>query len=151
MCRTLSGAISAQTFYLSLGRANLLKALEGHGIDSIAELHHTDNTLRVDHGWGGYGAGAGASLGDTNGILIPEIQFQTNDAWPIVRGTASGRGAPILLMDKFSKGILYVLTVPENANDLYALPQPVLAQLRQYIMAVFPVCIDAPARVSLRL
>ena len=129
--------------------ANLLKALEGHGIESIAELHHTGNVLRVDHWWSGYGAGAGFSLGDTTGILIPEIQFQTNDAWPIVRGTASGRGAPILLMDKFSKGVLYVLTVPENASDLYALPQPVLAQLRHYLLAGFPVEMDAPAKVSL--
>jgi hypothetical protein len=129
--------------------ANLLKALEGHGIEQIAELHNTGNILRVDHWWGGYGAGAGANLGDTNGILIPEVQFQTNDAWPIVRGTANGRGAPILLMDKFSKGILYVLTIPENANDLYALPQPVLQQLRQYLMVGFPVWMGAPAKVSL--
>jgi hypothetical protein len=129
--------------------ANLLRALEGHGIESIAELHHTGNVLRVDHWWSGFGAGAGFSLGDTNGILVPEIQFQTNDAWPIVRGTASGRGAPLLLMDKFSRGILYVLVVPENATDLYSLPQPVLAQLRQYLMAGFPVLMDAPAKVSL--
>jgi hypothetical protein len=129
--------------------ANLLKALEGRGIENIAELHHTGNVLRVDHWWGGYGAGAGYSLGDTNGMLVPEIQFQTNDAWPIVRGTAGGRGAPILLMDKFSKGILHVLVVPENATDLYALPQPVLAQLRQYLMAGFPAVLDAPAKVSL--
>jgi hypothetical protein len=130
--------------------ANLLKALEGHGIESIAELHHTGNVLRVDHWWGGFfGPGAGFSLADTNGILVPEIQFQTNDAWPMVRGTANGRGAPLLLLDKFSKGILYVLVVPENATDLYSLPQPVLAQLRQYLMAGFPVVMDAPAKVSL--
>lgn len=129
--------------------ANLLKALEGKGIEQIAELHNTGNVLRVDQWWGGYGAGAGANLGDTNGILIPEIQFQTNDAWPIVRGTANGRGAPILLMDKYSKGILYVLTIPENANDLYALPQGVLTQIKQYIMAGSPVWMDAPAKVSL--
>lgn len=129
--------------------ANLLKALEGKGIEQIAELHNTGNILRVDQWWGGYGAGAGSNLGDTNGILIPEIQFQTNDAWPIVRGTANGRGAPILLMDKYSKGILYVLTIPENANDLYALPQGVLTQIKQYIMARFPVWMDAPAKVSL--
>jgi hypothetical protein len=52
-------------------------------------------------------------------------------------------------MDKFSKGILYILTVPENANDLYALPQPVLTQLKQYLMVRFPVTMDAPAKVSL--
>ena len=129
--------------------AKLLQALQGHGIEHIAEIHPTGNVLRVDHWWGGYGAGAGANLGDANGILVPEIEFQTNDAWPIVRGTANGRGAPILLMDKYSKGILYVLTVPENATDLYLLPQPVLAQLRQYLMPRFPVSIDAPAKVSL--
>lgn len=129
--------------------ANLLKALQGHGIEKIAEIHATGNILHVDHWWGGYGAGAGANLGDTNGILLPEMEFQTNDAWPIVRGTASGRGAPLLLMDKYSKGILYVLTVPENANDLYSLPQPVLDQLRQYLMVRFPVTMDAPAKVSL--
>lgn len=129
--------------------ARLLKALEGHGIEHIAEMRPTGNILRVDHWWGGYGAGAGANLGDTNGMLVPEIEFQTNDAWPIVRGTANGRGAPILLMDKYSHGILYVLTVPENANDLYSLPQPVLKQLRQYLMVRFPVMLDAPAKVSL--
>jgi hypothetical protein len=130
--------------------ANLLKALEGHGIESIAELHHTGNVLKVDHWWGGFfGPGAGFNLADTNGILLPEIQFQTNDAWPMVRATANGRGAPLLLLDKFSKGILYVLAVPENATDLYLLPQPVLAQLRHYLMAGFPVEMDAPAKISL--
>lgn len=129
--------------------ARLLEALQGRGIDQIAEIHPTGNILRVDHWWGGYGAGAGANLGDAAGILMPEIEFQTNDAWPIVRGTASGRGAPLLLMDKYSKGILYVLTVPENANDLYALPQAVLAQLRRYLLVRFPVSMDAPAKVSL--
>lgn len=129
--------------------AKLLHALQGHGIESIAEIRTTGNTLRVDHWWGGYGAGAGANLGDTSGMLVPEIAFQTNDAWPIVRGTANGRGAPILLMDKYSKGILYILAVPENANDLYDLPQPVLKQLRDYLMVRFPLWIDAPAKVSL--
>jgi hypothetical protein len=66
-----------------------------------------------------------------------------------VRGTANGRGAPLLIMDRYSKGILYVLTIPENANDLYSLPQPVLTQIRQYLLRGFPVQIDAPSKVSL--
>jgi hypothetical protein len=73
----------------------------------------------------------------------------TNDAWPVVRGTANGRGAPLVIMDHYSKGTLYVLTIPENFNDLYLLPQPVLAQIRRYVMGDFPVSIDAPGKVSL--
>lgn len=129
--------------------AALLKDLEGRGIDKIAEIRETGNVLRVNEWWGGYGAGSGEKLGDTADLLMPEIAFQTNDAWPIVRGTANGRGAPLLLMDRYSKGILYVLTVPENANDLYSLPQPVLKSLRGYLLRDFPVTMDAPAKVSL--
>ncbi len=99
--------------------------------------------------WGGFGAGSGADLGKTADILVPEITFQTNDAWPIVRGTANGRGAPLLLMDHYSKGILFVLVLPENANDLYALPQPVLTAIRRYIQSGFPFILDAPGKVSL--
>ena len=82
-------------------------------------------------------------------MLVPEIAFQTNDAWPIVRGTANGRGAPLLIMDRYSKGILYVLTIPENPNDLYELPQPVLTAIKRYLLDGFPVLLDAPSKVSL--
>ncbi len=135
--------------------SGLLRALEdksggfAQDIAQIADIHATGNVLRVQEYWGGYGAGAGADLGTTSDILVPEIAFQTNDAWPIVRGTANGRGAPLLIMDRYSKGILYVLTIPENANDLYALPQPVLTQIRQYLLRDLPVQLDAPAKVSL--
>ena len=133
----------------------LLRALEdknggfAQNIAQIADIHDTGNVLKVQQYWGSYGAGAGADLGKTTEILVPEIVFQTNDAWPIVRGTANGRGAPLLIMDRYSKGILYVLTIPENANDLYELPQPVLTQLKQYLLREQPVQMDAPAKVAL--
>jgi hypothetical protein len=129
--------------------SGLLKELQGNGIEQIAEIHATGNILPVNEYWAGAGAGAGANLGKTDFVLVPEISFLTNDAWPLVRGTANGRGAPLLLMDRYSKGILFVLTVPENMNDLYALPQPVLTSIKQYIMNGFPVWLDAPAKVSL--
>jgi hypothetical protein len=135
--------------------SGLLRALQGKGpnaanpIAQIADLQFTGNVLRVTDFWGAYGPGSGANLGATQEILVPEIAFMTNDAWPIVRGTANGRGAPLLIMDRYSKGILYVLTIPENANDLYSLPQPVLTQIRQYLLRGFPVQIDAPSKISL--
>ncbi len=127
----------------------LLKQLQGKGLEQIADIRTTGNVLRVNAYWGGYGAGSGANLGETTEILVPEIAFLTNDAWPIVRGTANGRGAPLLLMDRYSKGILYVLTIPENASDLYALPQPVLTAIRRYILSGFPFVLDAASKVSL--
>ncbi len=127
----------------------LLRKLQGKGIEQIADIRVTGNVLRVNEFWGGFGAGSGADLGKNAEILVPEIAFLTNDAWPIVRGTANGRGAPLLLMDRYSKGILYVLTIPENTNDLYALPQPVLTAIRRYILSGFPFTMDAPGRVSL--
>jgi hypothetical protein len=129
--------------------SGLLKALQGKGIEQIAEIHATGNVLKIQDYWGAFGAGGGANLGATSDVLVPEIAFLTNDAWPIVRGTANGRGAPLLLMDHYSKGILYVLTIPENANDLYSLPQLVLTSIKRYLMADFPVQIDAPSQVSL--
>jgi hypothetical protein len=128
--------------------SGLLRALEGKGIEQIADIHATGNVLKVQQYWGASGAGAGVDLGKTSEVLIPEIGFQTNDAWPVVRGTANGRGAPLLIMDRYSKGILYVLTIPENPSDLYELPQQVLAQIRQYLLRDMPVQIDAPAQVS---
>ncbi|MDR3777114.1 MAG: hypothetical protein P4K97_09475 [Terracidiphilus sp.] len=134
---------------LTSGLLRALNAASPNQISQIADLRFTGSILKVTDYWGAFGAGGGVSLGATNEILIPEIGFQTNDAWPIVRGTASGRGAPLLLLDRYSKGILYVLTIPENPSDLYALPQPVLASIRQYLLAGFPVQIDAPSKVSL--
>jgi hypothetical protein len=129
--------------------SGLLSALQGKGIEQIADIHATGNVLKVQQYWGASGAGAGVDLGKTSEVLIPEIGFQTNDAWPVVRGTASGRGAPLLIMDRYSKGILYVLTIPENPSDLYAMPQQVLTQIRGYLLRDLPVQLDAPAQVSL--
>jgi hypothetical protein len=127
----------------------LLKAIQGDGpnqIGQIAEIKTTGNVLKADHYLGPFGFGGGALTQD---ILMPEVSFMTNDAWPVVRLTANGNGAPLLFQDHYSKGILYILAIPENPNDLYSLPQPVLTSLRQYLLRGFPVQIDAPSQVSL--
>ena len=130
----------------------LLRALQGQGIEDIVEAQLTGRVEAVSDYIRGYGAGSGQSLNEPGAaapILIPELRFYTNDAWPIVRAVASDKGFPILLMDRYSNGVLYVLTIPENQGDLYRLPQPVLGEIRTYVQQDFPVRIDAPARVSL--
>ena len=131
--------------------SGLLHALEDRGINDIVELRYTDRKLLAHEFYGGFGAGNGADLGnDPNAaILLPVIEFLTNDAWPLVRAMANGGACPLLIMDRYSKGVLYVLTIPDNFADLYRLPPAVTSALKSYLMRGFPVCLDGPSQVAL--
>ena len=131
--------------------SGLLRALQGKGIEDIVELRYTDRKILAHEYVGGFGAGTGATLGsETNAdILFPEIDFFTNDAWPLVRAIANGNGYPLLLMDRYSKGVLYVLTIPDNFADLYRLPPATTTAIKNYLMRGFPVRLDGPAQVAL--
>lgn len=131
--------------------SGLLKALEPRGIDSICDLKTTDRKLVIDRYWGNFGAGGGANLGEDEAakVMVPAMDFATNDAWPVVRGTANGYGAPLLLMDAYGKGTLFVLTIPDNFRDLYRIPAPALSSIKGYLMQNFPVTMDAPGEISL--
>jgi hypothetical protein len=131
--------------------SGLLSALQGRGIEDIVELRFTGNKVAVHDYLRAFTGGPGTNLSEKNSpdVLIPEIRFLTNDAWALVRGVASGNGFPILLMDRYSKGILFVLTIPDNFTDLYNLPAQVLSAIKFYILGNFPVRLDAPSKISL--
>ena len=129
--------------------SGLVAKLQDKGLGEIADIRMTGHVLKVTNYWGASGAGAGAALGETQEVLFPEVAFMTNDAWPVVRGTASGRGAPLLVEDRYSKGVLYVLTVPENPAELEKLPQETLGAIRHYLLAELGMELDAPGGVSL--
>jgi len=131
--------------------SGLLRALQGKGIEDIVELQHTDRKVIAREFVGAFGAGDGASLGGAADadILLSDIRFLTNDAWPVIRALANGRGYPLLLMERYGKGVLYVWTIPDNFNDLYRLPVAVTRELKSYVMAGFPVRVDGPSQVAL--
>ncbi len=129
--------------------SGLLHALQGHGLENIVELEDTGRSIGVRDFFGAFGPSLTAPGAQVPSIDFPEIRYFTNDAWPLVRGAAQAYGVPILLMDRYSRGALYVLDIPDNPGDLYELPQPVLNALRTSLQSDFPVRIDAPARVSL--
>ncbi len=130
-----------------------LRAMQDKGFKAIAEWETTGRVLAIHDFVNGYGAGNGTLLNDAKGpkpaLLFPEVRFYTNDSWGIIRGVSGAKAAPILLMNAYSKGTIYLLNIPENVSDLYALPQGVISQIKHYLMADFPVRIDAPALVSL--
>ena len=108
--------------------------------------------MRSTRYFDGFGAGNGTELkeaGKTKPVLFPEVRFYTNDSWGIIRGVAAAKGFPIVLMNHYSKGTLYLWTMPENFGDLYNLPQPMVTRIKQYLFADAPVQIDAPDHVAL--
>ncbi len=131
--------------------SGLLHALQGHGIEDIIEVEYTDRKVLAHDFSSGFGAGNASHLdGGTNAdILFPEIIFFTNEAWSLVRAEADGNAFPLFFMDRYSKGVLYVWTIPENFTDLYALPTEVTSAIKNYVMRGFPVRLDGPSQAAL--
>jgi hypothetical protein len=131
--------------------SGLLRTLQDRGIGDIADIRWTYRKFLAHKYAGGYGAGDFSALdGETNSdVLFPEINFLTNDSWALVRAEANSKAFPVLLMNRYSKGILYVWTMPDNFADLYALPPEVTTAIKNYIMRGFPLRLDGPAGVAL--
>ena len=125
----------------------LLAALQGKGIEDIVELDVTGKTVasRDFFGWG-------LSAHSDTAILLPHYRYATNDAWEVVSAQTSPSktsSTPLLLRAQYSKGWLYVLTIPQAVGDLYALPQEVLRSIRRVVAGDLFVQLDAPDRVGL--
>jgi len=132
--------------------SGFLHATQGRGFEQLAEWSVTGHVVAIDRYFDGFGAGAGKELKDpakTRPVLFPQVRFYTNDSWGIIRGVAAKKGFPVAVMDHYSKGTLYLWTMPENFGDLYNLPQPLVTRIKQYLFADLPVQIDAPDHVAL--
>jgi hypothetical protein len=128
--------------------SGLLKALQKELAD-IVELEYTGQTVSTREFLGFRLGGANKAESD---ILIPQIRYPTNDAWEIVSALTSPTktsGTPILLSAKYSKGLFYVLTIPQAIGDLYSYPTGVLKAIRDVLAKDMYVRLDAPSRVSL--
>ena len=133
--------------------SGFLKAMQGRGFERLAEWEATGNKISIDRYFDGFGAGNGVPLTEAGvaakPVLFPEIRFYTNDSWGIIRGVAAAKGFPMVLMNRYSKGTLYLWTMPENFGDLYNLPRPMLTRIKEYLFAAAPIRIDAPPHVAL--
>jgi hypothetical protein len=125
--------------------SGLLRALQGKGIEDIVELEYTTRKALIKEfatGW------QGSSFSKTD-ILIPQIQYFTNDSWEDISGLASGNGWPVLHQARYAKGSLFILTIPDNFSDLYNLPAEVLNRIRKVMSEDVKVRIEGPAKVGL--
>jgi hypothetical protein len=129
--------------------SGLLKALQGKGIEDISDLVYTGRTVSTDEFMS---ERTFIGVKSDSEILLPQITFFTNDAGSVINAyTSASRtsGTPILLKTKYSKGLLYVLTIPNAQGDLFAFPQPVLSKIREILAKDMFVRLDTPSQVSL--
>lgn len=132
--------------------SGLLKALAGRGIEEIAEIRCSDHQVLVDKfGYPMYQCSFGNYFDSTSKILIPQVEFSTNDCVPLIGAFAENKNYPILLQVRYGTGILYVLTIPENHGDLYNFPAPVLDQIRRTLMQALEIRLEGPANLGLFL
>jgi hypothetical protein len=127
--------------------SGLLRALEGNGIEDIVELQYTHRKALVKEykvGWGGLIAGE-------KEILIPQIQYLTNDSWEEISALDGGLGWPLLHRADYANGNLYVVTIPDNFADLYNLPEEVLNKIRDTLSKHHLVRLHGPSKVSVFL
>ena len=125
--------------------SGLFKSLQERGIRDIVEMNVTNRKANVQEfliGWFGVHRAESA-------ILIPHIDYLNNDSWEEVSGLTNTTGTLILHSATYANGVLYVLTIPDNFNDLYKLPVKVLTRIKDVLMADLPVRVHSPAQVML--
>jgi hypothetical protein len=127
--------------------SGFFKAMQGKGIEDIAELEVTGNKFLVREFGGGRGGPAPKPL-DFD-IVIPEVRYPTNDTWDRLSATTRGAGYPLVTVSSYSKGTFYVLTIPDTFRDLYNLPASVLNSIRNFMAGDMFVRLQGPAQLGL--
>jgi hypothetical protein len=125
--------------------SGLLDALQGKGIEDIAEIRYTNRKALAKDFIVGFGKTASAE----KPILIPQIAYLTNDSWEMLSAIDGPNGWPVLHEADYSKGKLYVLVIPDNFADLYQLPPSALNIIRKALCSQLKVQIEGPANVSI--
>jgi hypothetical protein len=125
--------------------SGLLRALQGKGIEDIVELKYTDRKALVTD----FVAGWGRNSKSAQEILIPQIEYLTNDSWEEISAIKGSSGWPILHRAQYSKANLYVLTIPDNYSDLYQYPADVLNRIRSVVSQDLKIKLEGPSQVGL--
>jgi hypothetical protein len=125
--------------------SGLLRALQGGRIEEIVEMQVTNRKAVVRD----FRAGWGRPVQARAEMVIPQIQYLTNDSWEEISALDQTNGWPMLHSASYGGGTLYVLTVPESFTDLYNLPAEVLNRIRQTLCRDLVVRLEGPGKVSL--
>ena len=115
-------------------------------VADIAELRYTDHKALVSKFAVGRSPDA---LTIDEPMLIPQIKYLTNDSWEVVSALDRDNGWPLLHRAQYGSGNLYVLTIPENMEDLYRLPAEVTSRVKQVLTKGMLATLEGPGKTSI--
>ena len=92
----------------------LLHALQGKGIEAIAELSLLEQRALVED----FRVGFSNPVKARKRILIPQLHYFTNDSWPLVDAFDGPMGWPLLQDAGYAGGHLYVFVHPSSAGGV---------------------------------
>lgn len=99
----------------------------------IANITCTDRKARVMRY--AYSVDGGVCFGgcevSDSPIIIPQLEYPTNDTWELIGAFGEDNSFPLLLKTTYGKGRLYVLTIPDDWGNLYSLPKTILLPIRE--------------------
>lgn len=84
-------------------------------------------------------------------IIIPQIDFCTNDTWTIACGYGSDNNFPIVLRWTYGNGNVCVITIPDDYGDLYHYPSEVLDIIRRSFYKTSEIQLVGPSKIMMFL
>ena len=130
--------------------SGFVKAL-GEAFEEFGHVVYTEKKAFVDsyctsanHGVNIHGKYAG-----TGKIIIPQLDYCTNDVWEIAGAYGNDNNFPIVLSWSYGAGVISVITIPDDMGDLYSYPREVLLAIRSLFVKEVGMALDAPAGVQL--
>ncbi|MGN0564159.1 MAG: hypothetical protein ACI4LH_05395 [Candidatus Heritagella sp.] len=131
--------------------AQLYRALQGKGAEDLVDIYCTDKKVSVDaftcrDSWNKEPTAVSYSRRPVSFMQIESGLLDTED---LIQGISGKNRFPLLIGCKGMNGILYILNLPENPEDLYALPPDVLNTLRKIMGQDIPVRLKGRSMLSL--
>lgn len=84
-------------------------------------------------------------------ILIPQLDYYTNDVWELAGAYGRGSNFPVVLRSRYGNGRVCIVTVPDNMGDLYSYPAEILNVIRKACCKNLPCRIHGKSQVMMFL
>lgn len=125
----------------------------GNRFDEFANISYSPRKAYVSEftvSWN-HGVGLGGKFSSSKAIIIPQLDFCTNDVWEFAGAFGTDNNFPIVLRFPYADGNISVITIPDNMGDLYHYPVQVLDTIKDLFYETTPVKLTAPAGVMMFL